>query len=206
MSKYIIFSGIDGSGKTSIINGVSTELRLKGNSVSYIWMRYNRFLVTFLHAIAKMTGLSKKEDTVMGKVWLHYFYKSQLFCWFYIYCTYIDNWFARKKPLRLKTDYVICDRWINDIVVDLASETRQPYLIQGKWYDRFQRLLPKENKQFIILRDKDAVLNCRTENTFNPAFERRYVLYAELAKRTNIIKVDNNETIEACVMRVINQI
>lgn len=52
-----------------------------------------------MHAIAKLTGLSKKENTAMGEMWLHYFYKSPLFCWFYLYSSYIDSWFARKNQL-----------------------------------------------------------------------------------------------------------
>lgn len=202
MSRIIIISGVDGSGKTSIIEGVKAALEADGKRVSYIWMRQNNRLVTLMHAIAKATGLSKKEDTPLGRMWIHYFYKNKLFCWFYIRATYIDNWLARKKPLRFKTDYVICDRWVNDIVIDLASKTHDEFMITGKWYDRFQRLLPKESLQFVIIRDEDSVLRCRVENTFNPAFERRYKLYSLLTKKSSIIRVDNNGPIENSIEQV----
>lgn len=204
MSKYIVISGVDGSGKTSIIEGVRSALESQGQTVSYIWMRHNNRLVTLMHAIAKATGLSKKENTPMGRMWLHYFYKSRLFCWFYIRCTYIDNWVARNKPLKFGTDYVICDRWVNDIIIDLASATHQPELVDNKWYDRFQKLLPDDNKQFIVLRSKEAVLGCRVENTFNPEFERRFELYIKLAERENVIKVDNSGDLENSIEFVLN--
>lgn len=203
MSKYIIISGVDGSGKTSIIEGVISALEAEGKTVSYIWMRYNNKLLTIMHAIAKFTGLSKKEETAMGKMWIHYFYKSKLFCWFYIRCSYIDNWFARKKPMKFSTDYVVCDRWINDIVVDLASETHLANLIETKWYGRFQELLPLECKQFVIVRSKKEVLKCRVENSFNPAFEMRYELYQQLSTLPNIVKIDNTGYIEDSIKQVL---
>ena len=107
MTKYIIISGVDGSGKTTVIEGVRAQLEAEGKTVGYIWMRYHHKLIKIMHAIAKLTGLSKKENTAMGEMWLHYFYKSPLFCWFYLYSSYIDSWFARKKPTKLRTDYVI---------------------------------------------------------------------------------------------------
>lgn len=39
MTKYIIISGVDGSGKTTVINGVKKRLEEQGHSVDYIWMR-----------------------------------------------------------------------------------------------------------------------------------------------------------------------
>lgn len=203
MSKYIIISGVDGSGKTSIIDGIKTALELEGKSVSYIWMRQNNHLVTLLHAIAKIVGLARKEDTPMGKMWLHYFYNSPLFCWFYIRATYIDNWLARKKPLKLKTDYVICDRWVNDIIIDLASATHQPRLLNSPWFYRFQRLLPDDCKQFIVIRSKKYVMGCRVENTFNPDFEYRFNLYIKLAKEPFIVKVDNNGSLDDSIKFVL---
>ena len=200
MTCYVIISGVDGSGKTSIINGVKAALEREGKSVSYIWMRYNNYLVTILHAVAKLIGLSKKEETPMGKMWVHYFYKNPFFCWAYIRCKYIDAWVSKNKPLKFSTDYVICDRWVNDILIDIASEIRQPGIIEGKWLHKFQTLLPDNNKQFVVIRSKKEVLDCRVENTFNPAFEKRYELYDLLSRKDNVIRIENdgalNESIE----------
>lgn len=156
-----------------------------------------------MHAIAKLTGLSKKETTEMGEMWLHYFYKSPLFCWFYLYCSYIDSWLVRKKPTRLKTDYVICDRWVNDIVIDMGSETHKLDILDSKWYKLYQRLLPKNSFQFVVIRNRKDVLNCRIENTFNKAFDYRYKLYQEIAQKSEVIKIDNTGSIENSISQVI---
>lgn len=196
MTKYIIISGVDGSGKTTVIEGVRAQLEAEGKTVGYIWMRYHHKLIKIMHAIAKLTGLSKKENTAMGEMWLHYFYKSPLFCWFYLYSSYIDSWLARKKPTKLRTDYVICDRWVNDIIIDMGSETHNLDILDGKWYKLYQRLLPNDSFQFVISRNREDVLNCRIENTFNEAFDYRFRLYQKIAQKPEVIKIDNTGSIE----------
>ncbi len=199
MSVYIVISGVDGSGKTTVIEGVRSQLEKEGFSVGYIWMRYNHYLIKCLHAIAKVAGLSKKEQTPMGSMWLHQFYKSPLFCWFYVRCSYIDNWFAKRKVKKVKADYIICDRWINDILIDIASECHMRNILNTKWYSRFQRFLPSNSYQFVVIRDKADVLECRVENTFNEAFGIRYDLYKEITDKTGVNVIDNTGAIEDSV-------
>ena len=197
---------MDGSGKTTVIEGVRAQLEAEGKTVGYIWMRYHHKLIKIMHAIAKLTGLSKKENTAMGEMWLHYFYKSPLFCWFYLYSSYIDSWLARKKPTKLRTDYVICDRWVNDIIIDMGSETHNLDILDGKWYKLYQRLLPNDSFQFVISRNREDVLNCRIENTFNEAFDYRFRLYQKIAQKPEVIKIDNTGSIEKSVSLVIESI
>ena len=210
MDKYIMISGVDGSRKTTVIEGVRKQLEAKGKKVGYIWMRYNFKLIRVMHAIAKLTGLAYKEKTEMGEMWLHRFYKNRLYCWFYIRCSYIDNWLARKKPVKLaeteKLDYVICDRWVNDLVIDLGSETHMTDILSSKWYRKYQGLLPKESYQFVVIRDRQVVLDCRVENTFNEAFSYRYDLYQKIVEKPEVHMVDNTGTIEASIQQVLDQI
>ncbi len=124
MAKFIIISGVDGA-EDYLIEGVRKALEVDGKKVGYIWMRYNFKLTTVMHAFAKMAGLAYKENTPMGVKWLHRFYESKLFCWAYIHAYYIDT-LGKSKPVKLaekeRLDYVICDRWVNDIIIDLGSE------------------------------------------------------------------------------------
>lgn len=210
MSKYIIISGVDGSGKTTVIEGVRKQLEAEGKKVGYIWMRYNFKLIRILHAIAKLTGLAYKEKTEMGDMWLHRFYKNKLFCWYYIRCSFIDNWIARKKPVKLAEteglDYVICDRWVNDIIIDLGSETHKTDILNSKWYKKFQGLLPKDSYQFVVIRDRKDVLDCRVENKFNEAFSYRYDLYKQIVKKPEVNLVDNTGTVENSINQVLKMI
>ena len=139
-TRYIIISGIDGSGKTSVINELQQALEHQGISVSYIWMRYNHYTVKCLNAVARLLGLSVKVHNAMGDGWEHRLYKMPWFCKIYVRCSLLDNWIARWKVLRLKSDIVICDRWVNDILIDLGAEGRIMDILDSKWYYRFHKI------------------------------------------------------------------
>ena len=88
--KYIVISGIDGSGKTAVINALQEKLKKEGKRSYYIWMRYNHYFVKIMNALARTLGLSVKVNNEMGTVWEHRFYKSRLFCKMYIICSLVS--------------------------------------------------------------------------------------------------------------------
>lgn len=56
MTKYIIISGVDGSGKTTVINSLKDKLEQQGKTVDYIWMRYNHYTVKAMNAFCTYFG------------------------------------------------------------------------------------------------------------------------------------------------------
>lgn len=206
MSKYIIISGIDGSGKTTVINNLKEILEKEGKSVDYIWMRYNHYLLRVMNALARVLGLSVKVHNAMGDVWEHRLYKMRWFCCLYVWASYFDNLFAVRKVRKLKSDYVICDRWINDILIDLGAECRMMDILDSKWYDKFHNILPQNSFQFVIKRNIKDVLDCRLENHTNPDFKYRFELYQQLMAKKEIITVDNTGNIENSVTQIMNNL
>lgn len=203
MTKCIVISGIDGSGKTTVINALKVELEKDGSTVDYIWMRYNHYLVKFMNALARVLGLSVKVHNEMGYVWEHRLYKKPWFCKLYVRCSYIDNWFSKRKVTKLKSNYVICDRWINDILIDLGAECRMMDILDNKWYRKFHKLLPKDSYEFVVKRNLDDVLGCRVENHTNPDFQSRLELYGKLMEKEGINVVDNTGRIEESVNQIL---
>jgi len=202
MTKYIIISGVDGSGKTTVINKLKKELEDKGYSVTYIWMRYSHYTVKIMNALARILGLSVKVHNEMGNIWEHRLYKIRWFCKLYVWCSYFDNKIAKRKVLRLKSDYVICDRWINDILIDLGAECRFEGILDDKWYQKFHSILPPNSFQFVVIRDRQSVLDCRVENHVNPDFPFRFALYQKLAGKQDVNVIDNSGTIENSVKQI----
>lgn len=203
MTKYIIISGVDGSGKTTVINALQEELEKRGKTVSYIWMRYSHYTVKVMNALARFLGISVKIHNEMGDVWEHRLYRMPWFCKIYVRCSYLDNLIARHKVMRLKTSYVICDRWINDILIDLGAEGRMMDILDSKWYDKFHEILPESSFQFVVVRDRQDVLDCRVENHANPDFPARFELYKKLTEKSDVYVVDNTGTIENCVKQIL---
>ncbi len=202
----LIISGIDGSGKTTIINTLKSDLEKNGLKVGYIWLRFNHYLTKGMHAIARLTGLSVKVTNELGVVWQHQLYKSRLFCFFYIITTYVDCLISRLKFNKTAkgNDIVICDRWITDIIVDLATKTHDKTFITSQWAKRFLSIAPNGSNMIVISRNLNALLNCRLENRVDPDFNLRLEIYTLLLSMPYINVVDNNGTIEQSINQIKN--
>lgn len=210
LKKFVVISGIDGSGKTSVIENLQKRLEDRGIKTHYVWLRFTHIICKPVHGLCRLVDLSNRYDTKMGKVWRHEFYKSQTFCSLYIFLTWLDTWLGRiKLAWQLKSsdaEIIICDRWVNDIVIDLAVKSHRPDLIDSGWYNRFQKIQPKYTFQFILDRNTEEVLECRLENQEDPDFDLRQNVYAALMKKGVVVKVDNTGTIDNSVKQILRHL
>ncbi|WP_303116766.1 thymidylate kinase [Coprobacter fastidiosus] len=202
--RCVVISGIDGSGKTTVIDLLQCELKGQGWLTAYIWLRFNHYFTKIMHAIARMVGLSVKVHSEMGDTWQHRFYQSSIFCNLYIITTYIDTCISRVKYNRVAKghDIVICDRWITDIIVDLATKTHRANLIDGKWAKRFLKILPEDAVLFVIYRETQAIVDCRLENRVDPDFKFRLAVYKQLLEKSFIHPVDNRGTLSDTLFQI----
>lgn len=208
MAKCIIISGIDGSGKSTIINETQKALEADGRKVGYIWLRFNHYLTKVMHTVARVLGLSVKVHNETGNVWQHRLYKNQVFCSLYILTTYLDSWVSRLKYNKMAkgNDVVVCDRWITDILVDLATKTHRKKFLDSKWPKRFMKILPEGAQMFVVVRNTEALMECRLENRVDPDFRFRLDIYEKLCAKDYINVVDNNGTIEDSVKQIISRL
>lgn len=206
--QYIIISGIDGAGKTSIIEKLMSHYEAEGLTPFYIWMRYNHIIVKPVHALCRLVGLSRRIKTKQGKRWHHEFYRSQLFCSLYFCLVWLDTWLGKWKMAwllrRQPADIVICDRWVGDILIDLATDSLRTNLLDSTWYYRFMRILPKNTIQYLIVRNTEDVLKCRIQNREDPQFCFRQNMYQLLSHKTDeFATVYNDGTISDVVDRIL---
>lgn len=202
--RCVVISGIDGSGKTTVINQLQSDLKEQGLRTAYIWLRFNHYLAKVMHAMARLLGLSVKVHSEMGETWQHQFYKSPIFCDLYIITTYIDTYLSKIKYNRAAKGYdiVICDRWITDIIVDLATKTHRSHFINGKWAKRFLKILPENALLFVVYRETQDVVDCRLENKVDPDFQFRLDIYKRLLGKNFIHPVDNRGTISNSISQI----
>ncbi len=203
MAQFIVISGIDGCGKTTLINRLRDRLEEEGLTTSYEWLRYNHRLVRPIHGLTRLVGLSRCYRVEGTYVWRHEFHRSPLFSSFYVGLTWLDVWLGRlllAVRLMLKNvDIVVCDRWVPDILVDLAVDTRRRSLLGGKWRARFMRILPVGTCQYLIVRDSSSIVALRPDVTRDMSHSFRDRLYGRLQQDPDIVVVRNNGTIEAAV-------
>src|SRR5512146_3306386 len=128
-TQFIVISGIDGCGKTTLINHLRRRLEREGFTTRYEWLRYNHRLVRPVHGFSRLVGLSRRYRVGDQDIWRHEFHRRRRFSSFYIALTWLDVWLGRwLLTARLRgaqADVVLCDRWVPDILVDLAVDTRR---------------------------------------------------------------------------------
>lgn len=205
--KIIIVSGIDGSGKTAIIEAIISELARQGCETHYVWLRYNHYLTKFLLAFCRGIGLTKYEHFEKSRVGYHNFHKSNLISWLFIMLTFIDTLcvsiFKVYIPSFFSKKTIICDRWVIDILIDLEIDTRLD-LSHGSFFCwLFKSLLPGHSHYFIIKRDFDVVRKARDESMNDRNFPRRYNLYERHSCNPEVKVIDNNGTLRNAIKQVV---
>jgi thymidylate kinase len=208
--RVVIISGVDGSGKTSVIEAVKTELERQGNTVNYAWLRYNHYLTKFLLAFCKFTGFTQYEYYENSRVVYHNFHKSKVISWLFIILTWIDTFFSSLVkvyiPLRFSKKTIICDRWVYDIMVDLETDTRIMFEPECFHTKIFKWLLPAESKSFLIMRDYEKIRQTRDESMNDSNFEVRFMLYKRHASDPDLMVVDNDGELAETVAFVVRTI
>lgn len=203
MPQFIIISGIDGCGKTTLISQLRDRLEREGLVTRYEWLRYNHRIVRPLHVLSRLVRLSRPYRVGNARIWRHEFYRSRAFSSCYILLTWLDAWLGRlilaAKLVFWKTDVVVCDRWVQDILVDLVVDTRQRGLLRGRWYGRFLDIVPAGARQYIVVRNAGRIAAARPEVTrdISRSFRRR--LYRRLGRNAGIVVVHNDGAVKAAV-------
>ena len=210
MTRIICFSGIDGSGKTTIINAVRQELAARGIKTFYFWLRYNFYLSKFLHAYCRLAGFTRRERHGEVLVAYHNFHESRAVSWLAVILRFIDTFGATVVlvylPLLLTRRVILCDRWIIDILIDLSIATRKQFDEKTRWGRAYLCLVPPRAKLFLLLRSSCDVEDARPENRMDRNYARRRELFEQWSASSRIIAVNNNGRVEDAVGQVLAQL
>jgi hypothetical protein len=207
--RVIVISGIDGSGKSTVIAELKKSLQQLGYSAYSPWLRYNHYLTKGVFVIAKLLGLYSYEirngRRVLG---YHDFYRCRLISFLFIFTTFIDTFFASLVkiyiPVYVLRRTVICDRWVPDILIDVAIDTGKDKLEKNMIWKLFWLLVPNRAKVFVIMRNSHDVLTCREENRISRDFNIRFSMYNDLARLGGAHAVDNNGPVFGSVSQILD--
>jgi thymidylate kinase len=208
MGKIISFSGIDGCGKSTIIDAIRYRIEKEEKSTRYVWLRYNHYLTKSLLGICRIIRLTKYEYPNGIRVGYHEFYRSKYISLLFILLTFIDTLFITIVTVYLPAIFtkqiIFCDRWIFDILVDLEIDTRislsEHFLIEKI----FKKLIPHTAVCFLIRRNFDHVKEQRIEHAYDRNFKQRFQIFERLIKDKRLIVVENNKELKCAIDSVNN--
>lgn len=141
MGFLISFSGIDGASKSTQVKLLEDYLRKKGKKVYATEEMFGYYLLRpFIKALRVATG-----SPAAGPVKINTNPLPKL--WFIL--AFIDMWFMfifKIRPLLMRYDFVLADRFYTDIWANLAYYGYLP-----SWaFGFFAKLLPKPGKAFLL--------------------------------------------------------
>ncbi|MEW6715387.1 MAG: thymidylate kinase, partial [Nitrospirota bacterium] len=157
--RFIYFAGIDGCGKSTVIEELIKEYGRKGIKAKSVWLRFNYFFtkpVLYFCRIAGITRRVRKGDKIFS---IHDFHKSGVIAFIVQYLHLIDTFFAYiikvRLPLKFTNDVILCDKFVYDILADFMVETRDLNLLDKRITKLFLKLIPKDMPVVFFSVDKD---------------------------------------------------
>ena len=199
--KCICISGLDGSGKTFIINKVVDN---SANEINfrYIWSRYKNYTSKPLLLLTRLTGHNYKETINGTKIGYHDFYKSKILSILFLFFQWIDQFLEIIFRFRLTKDSIIADRCLVDTLVDISIDTKMEKFVFGFFAKSLFKLMPKGTIYFILRRNIELIKKDRPDVFYDKNLIRRNNLYKEISKIYPINIVQNNSDIQVTLDKI----
>jgi len=191
----ICFSGIDGSGKTTLIKELIKDLKAKGIQVEYRWGKFESSLLRLLILIKNKLLLHEsdlKENYERSLKLKNNLFSSNPISMLYEYFVLVNYTFQVifkiVIPLKMGKN-IVCDRYVYDTIVDLALDLRYP---DGKIKHRLNqlfRLLPKPDVLFFIDVPEEVAFRRKNDIPSIEFLRNKKEVYSKILK---ITKMDKN--------------
>lgn len=191
----IVFSGVDGSGKTTQAKLLKTFLNSKHVKARVFWFRWTAFFSYYLYLYAILTRRTLRVKVGDRKLKIHIFYMDGALGKLYPTFQLIDFWlkyFALMVYIKIKRIHVVIfDRFILDLIVDLLWETRNHTIFRNML---LRILIGKMMKwrTIIFTAEIPTVVNRKTDvlNVRELLFKKR--VFSILAEKLNIPIIDTS--------------
>ena len=123
--RFVGLIGVDGSGKTFLLDRLSDGLRRAGVPYRRVWSRFRNYLSKPLLAAARLTGHNRKEQIDGVRIGYHEFAQARPLAFLFLGLQVLDQALDLLLRYRLpwRRELVVGDRCVLDTLVDLAVDT-----------------------------------------------------------------------------------
>ena len=204
--RFVGLIGVDGSGKTFLLNRLSDELAQAGVAHRHVWSRFRNYLSKPLLALTRLTGHNVKAEVDGVRIGYHEFARSSALSLLFLALQSADNLLDILFRYRLRprsAGLILGDRCVLDTLVDLAIDTGLDDLVLDRLGPRLAALLPSPRLVVLVSRSPRLVRESRPDALLDRNFARRRALYRRLAEAYDIPIVENDGTPEAAVDQIL---
>jgi thymidylate kinase len=188
--KIIVFFGIDGTGKTTLIKALRNKFSGKGEGVEIVYMGVARnqkmpLLKFLMNTYSRMRWNGKSEKTTYDLK--KHGYRERNFFWLSVY--YLELWVRYLLFRRIaKTKYVLCDRYFYDGLV----------FANKKNFEFFKRLTPRPDNCFLLCVPSDVIMKRKNE-AGEKDIKKFYEKADLISEYFDIKKVDNTKKVDKVI-------
>jgi thymidylate kinase len=199
MAGLIVLSGIDGSGKSSQLAWIAAALAARGEPYSYVRLRWAALTAIPLIGAARLLGYSRRhynsrsqtivveqryhEQPLMRKLWPPLFALDMS----------LAAWWELLRPLK-RGEWVLCDRFALDAIVDVAAALHDEALLEGRFADQLLGLVPAGAQSLVLDLDVATAFE-RKPDVLDPAYlAARRPLFLRLADRLGLPVIDGSRS------------
>jgi hypothetical protein len=197
--RIIAITGVDGSGKTTLVTWLQEELRRRGYNPAVTWSRFNNYLSLPFLALTRLTGHNYYEVNEGVRMGYHDFERLPVvFRVLFVILQAIDvnmaTFFKIKLPSR-KNALTICERGPWDTLVDVVGDTGFGRLLERPFPGLFFGQVAAASRIIFIDRDPGLIEAARSELKHDRQLRQRHAAYRRLATSRGWTALDNNRSI-----------
>jgi thymidylate kinase len=209
-ARVFCFSGVDGVGKSFLLNKVQVLIRSAGYRPTRAWLRYNHYFTKLVLGLSRMMGLTVIQCVGARVVHKHHRFQStpfvaRLFLFTKVLDTYITWILKIWLPTHLdRKKIILCDRYIYDILVDLMVETGIADLENTLAGELLLWLCGEPTETIILTAPRELLLARRSENALDPYLDYRISLYSAFADKhclPKIVSIDPEQSLNEAIQR-----
>ncbi len=213
----IVFTGMDGSGKTTQANLLVEGLKKDGVEVSYVWCRWEPFFLRPLVKKLKKDASRNQENTNYNintlKERKRKFLKYPIIQWLWLGFFFIDYGLQIFKKIRVrlfKKQIIVSDRIFYDSLVDqvIGLGENKRWLLNSLNSFRMRIIFPKPDMVFCIDCPEEVAFS-RKHDIFTPNIgylKDRRKLYLELVDKYEWIKIDGTLPVDEIAVQIKDEV
>jgi thymidylate kinase len=190
--RLVYLAGNDGTGKTTQAERLVSLFRSEGQPARYVWLRFPQYVSLPVLALSRLLGVTRYQVEAGRRVGRWEFDRARWLAHLLLWCQAVDSRIARARlidPALRRGEVVVLDRFVYDIVVDIAAAASDPGLLSSLPARLLYGVVDPASA-VVLSAPEDIVRARRPDLAVDPALGARAALYRQLAARLGLRTVD----------------